>query len=96
MSKRCVLAFMAIAISSLPAFGDSKRSAEVNLWRTCLDASFKANEKNLADRNAVAEMAFAACKTEEEQVWESSRSVGMPRSSFLRLKLGLKSGLVRP
>jgi hypothetical protein len=37
-------------------------------WERCVDASYQVIQKQMADKNAAAERAFASCATEEDQM----------------------------
>lgn len=84
----CVLGSTAIAQT-----GDLVKNRQ-DRWMKCLKQSFKSGRQSTRDANAAAEMAFSACKTEEDDLWELSAASGVPRNAFTGLKSATKQVLI--
>ena len=84
----CLLAGLAASASAQSTADIVKRKQDA--WMCCLKESYGVNHKHNPDRNAAMEMAFRACTTEEDDLWNYSAQSGVPRSSFMSLKSEIK------
>jgi hypothetical protein len=84
----CLLAGLAASASAQSTADIVKRKQDA--WMRCLKESYGVNHKHNPDRNAAMEMAFRACTTEEDDLWNYSAQSGVPRSSFMSLKSEIK------
>lgn len=77
--------------------GDSLSRTRVlqNEWHKCLNSSYRIAIKKFDDHNAAAEVAFAACKTEEDHLLEDELVTTGTALGFASLKAAVKDSLIQ-
>jgi hypothetical protein len=63
-------------------------------WMRCLKETYGESRKKKMEKNAAAELALAACASEEQSLAALSAEAGVPPSSFTHLKAQTKKVLI--
>jgi hypothetical protein len=66
-----------------------------NEWHHCLNESYRFELKKIGERNAAAENAFAACKSEEDHLLEYFVATTETDLGFYSLKAAMKDLLIK-
>ena len=66
----------------------------VHDWNKCVTSSYQQALEHLSDKNAAAETAFAACRTEEDEEVELSSEHVIPMGGWLHYKSQAKVVLI--
>ena len=94
----CILGLTLCNLSQTQAAGTSNWLAISNqlydAWNRCVSISYKRQLTRVADKNAVAESAFRACKSDEDEIVVLENEHMMPSAFWLHYKSQAKVVLI--
>jgi hypothetical protein len=89
-----VKVFPALILAASTISGGSSAYSQTDPWIRCLKESYAFQVQKLLEKNAAAEAAFGACRSEEEAVKASMQAKGANTSLLPIMKAHMKRSLI--